>query len=185
MSNSQHNKLKFWIKNGTEVSLTRRSILTGNSNDETNFLHTLLPTDTQVLRLPKVFSNGSSPSIKFSKFQLSMLIQSGRFNIFDLMNPAEAVYKIANKIKDLSNNMSLDDAMTISVVSTKTLSNPKNISGTEITLTSNEIYYEIMKVINSLENREILLQGTTRKITSQEGGFLKFCRPLMTQLVSH
>ena len=37
-----------------------------------------------------------------------------------------------------------------------------------------------MKVIKSLENREILLKGTTRKITSQEGGFLNFLRPLMT-----
>ena len=37
-----------------------------------------------------------------------------------------------------------------------------------------------MKVIKSLENRGILLKGTTRKITSQEGGFLSFLRPLMT-----
>ena len=29
-----------------------------------------------------------------------------------------------------------------------------------------------MKVIKSLENRGILLKGTTRKITSQKGGFL-------------
>ena len=31
----------------------------------------------------------------------------------------------------------------------------------------------------SLENREILLKGTTKKITSQEGGFINFLRPLM------
>ena len=37
-----------------------------------------------------------------------------------------------------------------------------------------------MKVIKSLENRGILLKGTTRKITIQEGGFLNFLRPLMT-----
>ena len=37
-----------------------------------------------------------------------------------------------------------------------------------------------MKVIQSLENRGILLKGTTRKITSQEGEFLNFLRPLMT-----
>ena len=37
-----------------------------------------------------------------------------------------------------------------------------------------------MKVIKSLENRGILFKGTTRKITSQEGGFLNFLRPLMT-----
>ena len=39
---------------------------------------------------------------------------------------------------------------------------------------------DIIKVINSLENRRNFLKGTTRKITSQEGGFLNFLRPLMT-----
>ena len=38
----------------------------------------------------------------------------------------------------------------------------------------------IMKVIKSLENRGTLLKETTRKITSQKGGFLKFLRLLMT-----
>ena len=37
-----------------------------------------------------------------------------------------------------------------------------------------------MKVIKSLENRGILLKGTTSKITRQEGGFLNFLRSLMT-----
>ena len=36
-----------------------------------------------------------------------------------------------------------------------------------------------MKVIKSSENRRILLKGTARKITSQEGGFPNFLRPLM------
>ena len=53
------------------------------------------------------------------------------------------------------------------------------IIGSKITPTNNEIR-DIMKVIKSLENRGILLKGTTRKITSQEGGFLNFLRPLMT-----
>ena len=53
------------------------------------------------------------------------------------------------------------------------------VLGTGITLTNNEIK-DIMKVIKSLENRRILFKGTTRKITSQEGGFLNFLRPLMT-----
>ena len=47
-----------------------------------------------------------------------------------------------------------------------------------ITLTNNEIKY-IIKAIRSLENRGILLKGTSRKITSQEGGFLNFVKPLM------
>ena len=38
----------------------------------------------------------------------------------------------------------------------------------EITLTNNEIKY-IIKIIKYLENRGVLLKGTTRKIISQEG----------------
>ena len=48
-----------------------------------------------------------------------------------------------------------------------------------ITLINNEIK-DIIKVIKSLENRGILLKGTTRKITGQEGGFLSFRRSLIT-----
>ena len=58
------------------------------------------------------------------------------------------------------------------------LIDPK-IYGTGITLTNNEIK-DVMKVIKSLENRGILLKGTTTKITSQEGGFNNFISPLMT-----
>ena len=46
------------------------------------------------------------------------------------------------------------------------------------TLTNNEIK-DIMKVINSLENRVSLIKGTTRKFTGQEGGFFNFLRLLM------
>ena len=51
--------------------------------------------------------------------------------------------------------------------------------GSGKTLTNNKIK-EIMKVIKVLWNREVLLKGTTRKITSQERGFLNLLRPLMT-----
>ena len=54
-----------------------------------------------------------------------------------------------------------------------------SIKGSGITLINNEIK-DIMKVIRSLENRGTLKKGTTRNITSQEGGFLNFLRPLMT-----
>ena len=47
-----------------------------------------------------------------------------------------------------------------------------------ITPTNNEIK-DIIKEVKPLHNRGILLKGTTRKITSQEGGFLNFLRSLM------
>ena len=51
LSDSQLNKLKSGIKNGTEVSLNLSSNLIGNSNDETKFPHKLLLTDTQVSKI--------------------------------------------------------------------------------------------------------------------------------------
>ena len=46
-------------------------------------------------------------------------------------------------------------------------------------LTNNEIK-DIINVIKPLENRVFLLKGATREITSEEGGFLNFLRPLVT-----
>ena len=46
--NSQLNKLKSAIRNGTEVTLNLSSNMIGSSNDETNFPHNLLSTNTQV-----------------------------------------------------------------------------------------------------------------------------------------
>ena len=48
LSNSQLNKLKSGIKNGTEVTLKLSSNVGGDSNDENNFPHRLLLTNTQV-----------------------------------------------------------------------------------------------------------------------------------------
>ena len=58
LSNLQLNKLKSAIKNGTEVILSLSSNLMGSSNDETNFPHKLLLTNTQVSKIHKAFANG-------------------------------------------------------------------------------------------------------------------------------
>ena len=70
LSNSQLNKLKSGIKNGTEVTLKLSSNVVGDSNDENNFSHKLLLTNTQVSMLRKAFTNNSSANIKLSKIQL-------------------------------------------------------------------------------------------------------------------
>ena len=48
LSNSELNKLKSGIKNGTEVPLKLSSNNVGDSNDENIFLHKLLLTNTQL-----------------------------------------------------------------------------------------------------------------------------------------
>ena len=64
MSNKQLNELKAGIKNGTEVTLELLSNVVNDSNDENNFPHKLLLTNTQVSRLRKAFENNSSANIK-------------------------------------------------------------------------------------------------------------------------
>ena len=78
LSNSQLNKLKSAIKNGTDVILTLSLNIIGNSDDETNFPHKLLLTNTQVSNLRKAFANHTSADIKLSKVQLTKM-QKGRF----------------------------------------------------------------------------------------------------------
>ena len=51
----------------------------GNPNNETNFSHKLLLTNTQVANLCKAFVNKSSTDIKLSETQLSKMIQSYGF----------------------------------------------------------------------------------------------------------
>ena len=64
LSNEQLNELKAGIKNGTEVTLELLSNVVNDSNDENNFPHKLLLTNTQVSRLRKAFENNSSANIK-------------------------------------------------------------------------------------------------------------------------
>ena len=76
-SDSQLKKLKSGIKNGTEVTLKLSSNVVGDSNNGNNVLYKLLLTNTQVSKLRKAFSNGSSSNIKSSRTQLHKIVQSG------------------------------------------------------------------------------------------------------------
>ena len=67
LSYSKLNELKSGLKSGTEVNLKLSSNVAGDSNDENDFPHKLLLTNTQVSRLRKSFANTSSANIKLSK----------------------------------------------------------------------------------------------------------------------
>ena len=77
LSSSQLDKSKSAIKNETEVVLRLSSNMIGDN--EVDFPHQLLLTNRQVLNLRKAFASNSSTDIKFSKTQLSKMIQSGGF----------------------------------------------------------------------------------------------------------
>ena len=70
LSNSQINKLKLGLKNGTKVTFKISSIVVGDSNYVNNFPRNILLPNTQVSKLRKGFANGSSVNIKLSKTKL-------------------------------------------------------------------------------------------------------------------
>ena len=56
LSKSQLRRLKSGVKHGDKVTLNLSLHGVDDSNDDTNFLHKLLLSDRQVLRLHKVFA---------------------------------------------------------------------------------------------------------------------------------
>ena len=63
----QLNRLKVVIKNGTEVTLEISSNVVGACNNEKNFSHKLLLTNTQVSKLCKAFANNSWANTNYQK----------------------------------------------------------------------------------------------------------------------
>ena len=70
---SKLDKLKSRIKNDTGLTLKISSNVTGNSNDDHNFPHKLLLTNTQVSRINN--AKNSSVNIKLSNPQLDKIGQ--------------------------------------------------------------------------------------------------------------
>ena len=80
-----------------------------DSNDENNFLHKLLLSNTKVSKLRKAFANGSSAKIKLLKSQLDEIGQSrGFLGINYLIAPIKELLSvpkfIANEFKNVLKN---------------------------------------------------------------------------------
>ena len=106
LSNSQLNKLKSAIEDGTEVVLRLSPNMIGDSNDKINCPHELLLTKGQVANLCKAFANYLSTDIKLSKTQISKMIQSGGFlgrRLSPLLKTGLALMK--NVIKPLAKSV--------------------------------------------------------------------------------
>ena len=84
----------------------------GNSNDKTNFAHKLFLTDTQVWKISKVFANGSSANVKFSKTQLSKVVQLGEF-LTGIVNAKIEIFKAINRLASLVKSMGKESARTL------------------------------------------------------------------------
>ena len=120
MSNSQLNKLKSVIKNGSELTSELSSNVVGDSNDENYFLHKLFLTNTQVLRLCKAFANNSSANVKLSKTQFHIVGQSiigflGRLLGSLLKN---RLFLLGNVLKPLAESISMPLGITTAASAT-------------------------------------------------------------------
>ena len=174
LSNSQLSKLKSSIKNETDVVLRISSNMAGNSNDNTNFPHELLLTNRQVVNIRKAFANHSSTDIKLSKTQLSKMIQSGGFLGNLLGKLAGPLMKVAMPLaKNVLAPLGLSAAMSAidGSIKKKMLG-----AGTTTLIISNDEMDDILKIVKSLEDSNVLLKGVSETIQHEakedRGGFL-------------
>ena len=178
LSNSQLNKLKSAIKNEIEVVLRLSPNMIGESNDKANFPHELLLTDRQISSIRKAFSNNSSANIKFSKTQLSKMIQSGGF-LGKLLGPLlkTGLQLIKNVITPLAKSVLIPLGLTAAASAADTGIHKKMLgSGNTTLIISNKDIEDLIKIVKSLEDSALLLKGITESIQNevkeQKGGFL-------------
>ena len=183
----QLNKLKAAIKNETEVVIRLSPNTIGDSNDKTNFPHELLLTDRQVSSIRKAFSNNSSVDIKFSKTQLSKIIQSGGF-LRKLLGPLlkTGLLLIKNVITPLAKSVLIPLGLTAAAsaadagIHKKILGSGRYSSSashnTTTLIISNKDMKNLIKIVKSLEDSGLLSKGVTESVQNevkeQKGGSL-------------
>ena len=147
--------------------------MVSNSNDNTNFPHELLLTNTQVANIRKAFAKNTSTDIK-SKTQLSKMIQSGGFLGNLLRKLAGPLMKVAVPLaKNVLAPLGISAAMSAidGSIKKKMLG-----SGTTTLIISNDEMNDILKIVKFLENPGLLLKGVSETIQheakEQRGGFL-------------
>ena len=168
LSNSQLDKSISEIKNETEVVLRLSSNMIGDN--KSNFPHKLLLTNRQVANLRKAFANYLSTDIKLSKTQLSKMIQSGGF-LGRLLGPLlkTGLPLIKNVIKPLAKSVLILLGLTAAASAADAGIHKKTLgSGNTTTLiTSDNEMEDIIKIVNSLEDSGLLLQGVTETVQNE------------------
>ena len=179
LSTSQLNKLKSAIKNENYVIIRLSVNMIGDSNDKGNFPHELLLTNRQVPSIRKAFANNSSVDIKFSKAQLSKMIQSGGF-LGKLLGPLlkTGLPLVKNVITPLAKSVLIPLGLTAAASAADAGIHKKMLgSGNNTTLIiSNKDMDDLIKIVKSLEDSGLLLEGITEsvqnEIKEQKSGFL-------------
>ena len=146
--------------------------MVGNSDDETNFPHKLLLTNRQTYSLRKAFNNHTSADIKFSKAQLTKT-QEGGFFKFLLLLLKSGLPLLKSVVKPLGMLRLTAAATATDATINKKILGPGNYTTLII---SNDDMQDILKIVKSLEDCGILLNGITEtvknEVKEQKGGFL-------------
>ena len=159
-------------KTGTTLRMSFKML------DRNDLPHELLLTTRQKTKLRNAFENNMSAEIKLSKAQISKIKQSDRF-LGSLLSKLEGpLMKVA---VPLARNILAPLGITAAASAIDSGIQKKKLkkihgSGTTTLIISNEEMHDIMKIVQALEDSNILLKRVTktiRKETKEEkGGFL-------------
>ena len=179
LSTSQLNKLKSAIQNENDVVIRLSLNMIDDTNDKTNFPHELSLTNRHVSSICEAFANNSSVDIKFSKAQLSKMIQSGGFlgKLLGLLLKTRLLL-MKSVITPLAKSVLIPLGLTAAASAADAGIHKKILgSGNNTTLIiSNKDMDDLIKIVKSSEDSGLLLKGITEsvqnEIKEQEGGFL-------------
>ena len=165
LTDMQLKKLKSVVKNNTGTTL-RISLKMLNEN---NLPHELLPTIRQKTKLKNALNNNMSTNIKLSKAQITKRIQSGGFLRSLLSKLADPLMKVAIPLaKNILTPLGITAAASAIDAGIQKKKKKKIYgSGTTTLIISNEEMNDILKIVQSLEDSNILLKGVTKAIKKE------------------
>ena len=163
-------QLKTAVKGKTGTTL-RMNLKMSDGN---GLPHELLLTARQKTKLRNAFNNNMSTDLKLSKAQISKIIQSGGFLGSLLSKLAGPLMKVA---VPLAKNILAPPGFTAAALAIDAGIQKKiHGSGATTLIISNEEMNDVMKIVQALEDSNILLKGVTKTIKNetkeQKGGFL-------------
>ena len=149
----------------------RMSLKMLNGND---LPHELLLTTRQKAKLRNAFNNNMSTDLTLSKAQISKIIQFGGFLGSLLSKLAGLLMKVAVPLaKNILAPLGITAAASVIDAG---IQKKIHSSGTTTLIISNKEMNDIMKIVQSLEDSNILLKGVPKTIKNetkeQKGGFL-------------
>ena len=158
LTDMQLKKLKNSVKIITGTT-PRMSLKMFNGND---LPHELLLTTRQKAKLRNSFNNNMSTDLKFSQAQFSKIIQSGGFLGSLLSKLAGRLMKVA--ISLAKNVLALLGITAAALAIDAGIQKKIHGSGTTTLIISNEEINAIIKIVQALEDSNILLKGVTKTI---------------------